>query len=146
MINEFAKIYSRDLDRLKNEIAAFHQEDKLWKTIGDIKNPAGNLCLHLVGNLSTYIGKNMGNLDYVRNREAEFNLKHIPMIKLIELVGETKSTVLKTFEQMEKGSLEAIHPEEVLGYPMTNGFFLIHLAAHLSYHLGQINYLRRALA
>jgi uncharacterized damage-inducible protein DinB len=32
-----------------------------------------------------------------------------------------------------------------LGYEMTTGFFLVHLLAHLSYHLGQINYLRRML-
>lgn len=46
---------------------------------------------------------------------------------------------------MDKGKLEEIHIEDALGYKMTNRFFLIHLAAHLSYHLGQINYLRRAL-
>jgi hypothetical protein len=37
------------------------------------------------------------------------------------------------------------YPEQTLGYPMTYTFFLIHLAAHFSYHLGQINYHRRLL-
>ena len=145
MVDELTKIFDRDLDRLKGEIAAFREEDNLWRTTGDITNSAGNLCLHLLGNLSAYIGKNMGNNNYVRSREAEFNLKNVSKQKLIAQVGEIKEVVLATIRQMDKGKLEEIHIEDVLGYKMTNRFFLIHLAAHLSYHLGQINYLRRAL-
>jgi uncharacterized damage-inducible protein DinB len=145
MKDEFIKIYSRDLDRLKVEINAFRMDGNIWKTKGDISNSCGNLCLHLIGNLKTYIGKNIGNYDYLRNRDSEFSLKDVPRQKLLEQIEETKEIVLKSLGQMRIEDLEGLHKEDVLGYPMSNRFFLIHLVAHLSYHLGQINYLRRVL-
>ena len=36
-------------------------------------------------------------------------------------------------------------PEHVLGTPLTNRQFVVHLYAHFNYHLGQIDYLRRTL-
>ena len=145
MIDELIKIYERDLDRLEHEIVSFQNEDNLWKTRGSIINSAGNLCLHLVGNLNAYIGKNMGGYEYVRNRDAEFNLKNVPRDNLIQQVSEVKEIVLASLKKLEQETLEEIHIENVLGYPMTNSFFLIHLIAHFSYHLGQINYIRRIL-
>jgi uncharacterized damage-inducible protein DinB len=103
------------------------------------------LCLHLIGNLRAYIGKNIGNYDYLRDRDSEFSLKDVPTQRLVEQVEETKEIVLKSLSQMRIEDLEEFHKEDVLGYPMSNRFFLIHLVAHLSYHLGQINYLRRVL-
>ena len=145
MIEVLIKIYDRDLERLKKEIDLFNEENNLWKTTGNIKNPAGNLCLHLVGNLNTYIGKNLGNVDYVRDRDSEFSLKNVAKEELLDKVNETKKIVLSCLRKMKKAQLEENHIENVFGNEMTNGFFLIHLAAHLSYHLGQINYIRRIL-
>jgi uncharacterized damage-inducible protein DinB len=41
--------------------------------------------------------------------------------------------------------LNAIYPQIVFEKEMTTGFFLVHLATHLAYHLGQINYHRRLI-
>ncbi|QNF32888.1 DinB family protein [Adhaeribacter swui] len=145
MIADFIAIYDRDFNRLKNEIQAFTHEENLWRITGQVKNTAGNLALHLVGNLKTYIGKNLGNFTYVRDREVEFYLKNVPQAQLIEQIQETKQVVVAALQNLDNAQLSATYPEETLGYPMTTNFFLIHLAAHLSYHLGQINYLRRIL-
>lgn len=145
MISDLIKIYERDLDRLKLEMELFNDEKKLWSTAGNVKNSAGNLALHLVGNLKTYVGKNLGKVSYVRDREAEFSLKDVPKGSLIQQVAETKAIVLSSLEKMDAKDLGSVYPENVFGYEMTNGFFLLHLAAHLSYHLGQINYIRRIL-
>jgi len=119
---EFITIYARGLDRLKVEIKAFRMDSNIWQTKGDIKNSAGNLCLHLIGNLKTYIGKNMGNYDYVRDRDSEFSLKNIPTPSLLEQIEETKEIVLKSLSQMRIEDLEALHKEDVLGYSMSNRF------------------------
>jgi uncharacterized damage-inducible protein DinB len=145
MITELVQIFSRDLDRLKNEIDSFIKEPKLWKTTGGIKNSSGNLCLHVLGNLKTYIGKNMGGYDYVRDREAEFSLKDVPKQELLRQIEETQKLLVATLKQLLEEKLKEHYPEDVLGHEMTNAFFLVHLAGHLTYHLGQINYLRRAL-
>lgn len=143
MIEELIKIFNRDIERLRNEIESFTQGDNLWQTTGTIKNSAGNLCLHLCGNLKTYIGKNLGDIPYTRDREAEFSLKNIPKTTLIQKITETKEAVNTSLVKMKDRDLGSVYPENVLGYEMTNGYFLIHLSAHLSYHLGQVNYIRR---
>lgn len=145
MIDALFKIYDRDLDRLKKEIELFNDENNLWRTTGNVKNSAGNLCLHLVGNLNNYIGKNMGHSGYIRDRDAEFNLKNVPKENLLQRVVETKEIVLSSLKNITEGKLKQNHVEKVFDYEMTNEFFLIHLTSHLSYHLGQINYIRRIL-
>ncbi len=145
MINEIQQLYGRDLLRLHKEIAAFRQEEHLWQTAGQVPNPAGNLGLHLVGNLCTYIGKNLGNIPYARDREAEFATRNVPQPVLLAQIETTRQRVHATLQQMESGALRQPYPEDVFGHEMTTGFFLLHLLAHLSYHTGQINYLRRTL-
>ncbi len=145
MITEITQIFNRDLERLHTEIEAFENEEDLWKITGTITNPAGNLCLHLIGNLNTYIGKQLGNTGYIRNRELEFSQKGIAKAVLLTQIMQTKTVVVNTLTTLTDKNLSETYPENTLGYPMTTGFFLVHLTAHLSYHLGQINYLRRIL-
>ena len=88
LIPSLRKLYKRDLNKLKAEIGLYQKEENLWVTDKAIANSAGNLCLHLVGNLNTFIGAVLGNSGYVRNREAEFSLKNIPQQELIKQVEE----------------------------------------------------------
>jgi hypothetical protein len=145
MIQELIIIFDRDLDRLKKEIETFNVEQNLWITQGGISNSAGNLCMHLIGNLKTYIGKNIGNYPYIRERHAEFNTRHIPIKNLLNEIDQTKIIISSSLKHMDPKILNEPYIDNVLGFEMTNTFFLIHLTAHLSYHLGQINYLRRIL-
>lgn len=146
MITEsLQSLYERDLNRLKIEIESYQNEDSIWKTDKDISNSAGNLCLHLVGNLSHFVGATLGNSGYIRNRELEFSLKDIPRTELLEKVERTINIVIKTLGQLKEDDLKETYPIEALGYPMTTEYFLIHLIGHLNYHLGQINYHRRLL-
>lgn len=78
MIETLKILFYRDLTRLKTEIELYQNENYIWKTPKEITNSAGNLCLHLVGNLNTYIGSAIGNTNYIRNRELEFSSKDIP--------------------------------------------------------------------
>ena len=147
MINEvLAKLYLRDLDKLKAEISQYADEADLWKTSGEITNSAGNLTLHLIGNLNHYFGAVLGGSGYVRHRDDEFSGKNASrewMLAEIDSVGSVVSDVLS---RLTAADLAAIYPEEVFGHPMTTEYFLVHLATHFNYHLGQINYHRRLLA
>lgn len=82
-IQTLCKIFERDLEKLYTEIVNYTDESKLWVTDKQIANSAGNLCLHLVGNLNNYIGKVLGNNGYVHNREAEFSSKNVPRSELL---------------------------------------------------------------
>lgn len=146
MIDTFNTLFSRDLKRLSQEIDAYTEEAMLWQTAPGINNSAGNLCLHLLGNLNTYIGATLGQTGYVRDRDAEFTVKKSPKSTLLAGIEDLKSTLAATFTRLTDEQLTDLYPVEVLGYPMTVHYFLTHLSGHLNYHLGQINYHRRLLS
>lgn len=139
------KLFERDLSKLKSEIEAYQNEENLWRIDHGIANPAGNLCLHLVGNLNTYIGAILGGTDYIRNRELEFSLKDIPKQELINMIEATITVVSKTLDQVSQEQMDNEYPILVLEEKTATEFFLVHLTTHLAYHLGQINYHRRLL-
>ncbi|HRI80598.1 MAG TPA: DinB superfamily protein [Cyclobacteriaceae bacterium] len=139
------KLLIRDLNKLSSELSLYKDESLIWKLRGDIKNTAGNLCLHLCGNLQHYIGAVLGNTGYLRNRENEFALRDISREILLNEIGKTKKSIESTLPLLTESQLQSEYPTDVFGYPITTGFFLIHLSAHLGYHLGQVNYHRRLM-
>jgi hypothetical protein len=140
-----AALFGRDLLRLRREIELYTREENLWRTAGAIANPAGNLCLHLLGNLNTYIGQQLGYTGYVRNRELEFAQRDVPRPELLRRIDETRAVVGTTLAALPAQALQQQYPILVLEHPTTTEFLLTHLLAHLSYHLGQINYHRRLI-
>ena len=145
MIQTLTQLFLRDLEKLKTEISSFKDEKKIWEISGDVKNSAGNLCLHLCGNLQHFIGAVLGNSGYVRNRDAEFSRKNVPGKELVDEIELTAKVVENTLNELDEEILQKTFPINVFGYEMTTGYFLTHLTTHLNYHLGQINYHRRLL-
>ena len=139
------KIFKRDLEKLRSEIEQYTNEDNLWKTDGNITNSGGNLCLHLIGNLNTFIGAALGQTGYVRDRHAEFSLKNVPKIELIQQIDALIPIVEKTLANLNSQMMEEEYPLTVFSEKTSTEYFLIHLATHLGYHLGQVNYHRRLL-
>lgn len=143
LIETLKSLFNRDLNQLKVEIESYQDESQLWVIDKNISNSGGNLCLHLIGNINTYIGAEIGKTGYIRNRPLEFSLKDIPKSELINKIEETILVVNKALDSLTEADLETIYPQIVFEKEMTTGFFLVHLATHLAYHLGQINYHRR---
>ena len=52
LIEVLNSIFERDLVKLKLEIELYQDENSIWAVDKRISNSAGNLCLHLVGNLN----------------------------------------------------------------------------------------------
>ena len=75
MKDELIKIFERDLQKLKSEISLFAIEKNIWLISGNINNSAGNLCLHICGNLKHFIVHVLGGTDFNREREKEFSKK-----------------------------------------------------------------------
>ncbi len=138
-------LFNRDLNKLKQEIELYQNENNLWEIEKGISNSAGNLCLHLIGNLKSFIGSELGKTNYVRNRPLEFSLKHIPKTELIEKIEATILVLNKTLDTVTPEILKQEYPILVFESKSTTEFFLVHLSTHLDYHLGQINYHRRLL-
>jgi uncharacterized damage-inducible protein DinB len=138
-------LFSRDLVKLKQELELYNSEDNIWRVDRNILNAAGNLCLHLVGNLNTYIGAELGNTGYIRNRPEEFSLKNIPRQELISKIERTIEMLDITLGSLTEDQLKSEYPQLVADNKVSTEYFLVHLATHLSYHLGQVNYHRRLL-
>tara|TARA_R110000868_G_scaffold322444_1_gene583377 strand:- start:148 stop:594 length:447 start_codon:yes stop_codon:yes gene_type:complete len=138
-------LFERDLNKLITEIELYKNEDNIWRVDKNISNSAGNLTLHLIGNLNTYIGKEIGKINYVRNRELEFSQKNIPRQELIKNLKDTINVVSNSLLTFPVHELENEYPILVFTEKTSTVYFLIHLTTHLSYHLGQINYHRRLI-
>ena len=143
--NSLIELFERDLQKLKTEIDLYKDEDNLWVVKEGISNSAGNLCLHLIGNLNHFIGATLGNTGYIRHRDDEFSLKNIPRQDLITNLDNCILVIHETLQKLTAADLEKDFPLEKHGTIVDTGNMLIHLYGHLSYHLGQINYHRRLL-
>lgn len=140
-----AFFFERDLLKLKEELSLYKNEANLWVVKGAVSNSAGNLALHLVGNLNHFIGATLGNTGYVRNREAEFALKDVPRAQVLADIDAVIPIVKTALSNLQPGDFEKDFPLPMNNRTITTEQLLLQLLAHLSYHLGQINYHRRLL-
>lgn len=145
MKNNFIEIFQRDLSKWKEEILAFKNEEDLWKIKGDLKNSAGNLTLHITGNLNHFIGAHIGNTGYIREREKEFSDKNIPRDVMIKNLKRATEMVKDVLLKLNDNDLQKIFPIDTFGKNKNIHFVLVQLVSHLNYHLGQVNSLRRML-
>ncbi|MBP7473687.1 MAG: DinB family protein [Pyrinomonadaceae bacterium] len=136
-------LYERDLNKLKAEIERYTDEADLWKKPGNVPNSAGNLCLHLNGNLQHFFGTILGGTGYIRDRDAEFSKSYVPRAEMLADIDVTLDVVRTTLAKLTDANLAEIYPIEVFGKPMATGWFITHLSTHLTWHLGQINYHRQ---
>jgi len=144
--NSLLTILLRDLDKLQQEIELYTSEESVWVIEPGIKNSAGTLVLHLCGNLQHYIGVGLGKSDYKRDRDKEFSARNVSRSDLIKEIGRAKDAVKMALSKASPDILETEYPLPVFDYTMTVQHFMIHLAAHFGYHLGQVNYHRRLLS
>lgn len=136
---------TRELATLRGDIEALPDEASLWATPPGISNSIGTLALHLAGNLQHFVGTVLGNTGYRRQRDLEFSRRGVPRAELLAEVDRAAAVVAKV---LTTGPIDlgADYPEAVGGgYRVVTGDWLIHLATHLAYHVGQAGYLRRLL-
>lgn len=142
--SELAALYRRDLARLVRQLDAL-DDARLWQVLPGVTNSAGNLLLHLNGNLREFVGRQIGGVPYVRDRPREFAATGVLRAEMTAALTELASLIPGVIERVPEARWDDTFPENVLGEPLTNRQFVVHLYGHLNYHLGQIDYLRRVL-
>src|SRR5262245_30369355 len=140
---ELASLFARDLTRLVQELQAFPDTPALWKTAPGVTNAAGTLALHLEGNLREYIGRQLGQIDYKRDRPLEFSARGVPQEELIRRIETVRETIPPVIRALTPAILDADYPELYNGAALSSRQLLLILLGHFNYHLGQIDYLRR---
>jgi hypothetical protein len=139
------QLLQRDLSKLIEELKAYSDERNLWRIDQGINNSAGNLTLHLIGNVKQFFGLDLAGIAFERNRDSEFVPSKLSREDLLQELEELKKLIDQALLSMDPKKLgdQSIH--SFLGHSMTVGYFLIHLYGHFNYHLGQVNYHRRLL-
>ncbi|MBM3808046.1 MAG: DinB family protein [Acidimicrobiia bacterium] len=142
---ELADLFARDISRVIQEIEAFPDTPSIWQTVPGVPNAAGTLALHLEGNLREFIGRQLGQIAFTRDRPLEFSARGVEKSELIARLEAVKVSIPPVIARLTDAQLGAHFPEEYMGKPIVNRQFLVHLLAHLNYHLGQVDYLRRVV-
>jgi uncharacterized damage-inducible protein DinB len=132
----------RELEAMKREIAAFADDSGPWALAPGVTNSAGTLALHCAGNLQHFIGARLGQTGYVRQRELEFSRRDVPRAEIIAELDRAIAAV-ETLRSKSLADLPAVFPDDFGGKRVNTDAMLIHLATHLGYHLGQMDYHRR---
>ena len=144
-LEELNLLFQRDLTKLEQELLSYSSEHSIWLVDHQIANSSGNLALHLIGNLRHFVGLDLGGFPYERNREREFGAKGEPREGILQELQEVKRIVEMSLLNFPEERLSDTSLHDFFGYPMSIGYFLIHLYGHFNYHLGQINYHRRMI-
>jgi uncharacterized damage-inducible protein DinB len=142
---DISRLINRELASLRDELLAYPDEHAMWEVPKGLPNSAGNLALHLVGNLRFFIGTQLGATGFVRDRDAEFSKRGVPRVEVLAGIATAADEVTRTLATLDAAQLDKPFPVEVGGHRMQTGLFLQHLASHLAYHLGQIDYHRRVV-
>lgn len=142
-IEHLDAVIRRDLNCLKRELEQYPDEKDIWRVPPGISNSAGTLTLHLVGNLRHFIGAQYGATGYVRDRDAEFARRDVPRTELLALIDAAMKDLDKALPNIDADTLEGDYPLKIANASVGTADFLMHLAGHLTYHLGQVDYHRR---
>jgi len=141
---DLAALFRRDLRRLSQEVEAFPDDASLWQVVPGVSNSAGNLVLHLEGNLREYFGRRLGGIPYERNRPNEFAEKGLSRPELIVRL-ESLAVIPEVVQRMTEAQWLDVCVEDSLVGGRSIGQFVLSLYGHFHFHLGQIDYLRRVL-
>lgn len=142
---DLSSLLVRDIDTFIREIELFPDDDSLWKTMPGVSNSAGTLALHCAGNLQHFVGGLVGGSGYVRDRAREFSQRTGTRAELMAELGRAREAVTRALAPLSESALELEFPEAVGGVTLRTRRFLLHLAVHLGFHLGQVDYLRRLM-
>ena len=139
-------IMLRDLRAVKREIEAYPDDASVWRPVAGLPNSGGTLALHIAGNIQHFLGAVLAGDGYVRDRDAEFARRDVPRPELLDGVDAAMRSVERALGSLPDAAPGSAYPLPIAERTVSTDVFLVHLAGHLAYHLGQLDYHRRAVS
>jgi uncharacterized damage-inducible protein DinB len=117
-------------------------EEEIWWRPNPASNSAGNLVLHLCGNVRQWIISGLGGVDDKRDRDREFAEQGpIPRQALVTQLRRTVRDACRVLAKLSDDSLSRKYG--IQGYRVTELDAVFHVAEHFGYHTGQIIYITK---
>jgi uncharacterized damage-inducible protein DinB len=117
-------------------------EEEIWWRPNSASNSAGNLVLHLCGNVRQWIISGLGRAEDRRERDREFAERGpIPRRALLTQLRRTVRDACRVLARLSDDSLSRKH--EIQGYRVTGLDATFRVAEHFGYHTGQIIYITK---
>jgi hypothetical protein len=139
LIGELEKLHTQ-----VRELAAPLGEKAFWTKPTEPGNSFGHLVLHLTGNLSHFVGGQVGQTGYVRDREREFTEASVPSKdEALSRLDSAVATFRHVVEGLSAEQLTAPHPTERFGSVLNA---LVSVTSHFALHRGQMSYIARLAA
>jgi hypothetical protein len=135
----------RELGAVRRSVEAYPDDAALWILPPGLPNAGGTIALHLAGNLQHYLGAKLGQSGYIRNRDAEFARRGVSRKEILAELDAAAAAIDRGIGAVTEDTLTRPYPEHMAGKPVQTGDFVVHLLAHLAYHLGQLDYHRRVV-
>ena len=145
MRKELTKLMTRELRAVKREIEAYPDDASIWRAVPGLPNTGGTLALHIAGNVQHFFGSILARDGYVRQRELEFSQRDVSRKELLAGIDAAIASVERGTNAINDPAVAKAYPEKIRELTVSNATFLMHLLAHAAYHLGQIDYHRRAV-
>lgn len=151
-MNELSKtvangfIYSyRNLTEKVHALSETLSEEKFWTKPYPYGNSFGHLTLHIIGNLNYYIGTEIANTGYVREREREFTEQAPPSKEeVLRRLDEAVDMVIATIEaQTEETWSSHYSATDALDFVKGRFSIMLRCATHYHHHIGQMIYLEK---
>jgi hypothetical protein len=132
--------YYTNLARVR-ELAAPLSEKQFWTKPFPYGNSFGHLVLHLTGNLNYYIGAQIANTGYVRDRAREFTEPNPPSKEeALKSLDHAVAMVIQTIRRQSPADWSK--PYSAVGTNCSNRLdMIVQCAAHMQHHIGQMIYL-----
>jgi len=135
----------RELRAARRMVEAYPDDAGPWTERPGLPNVGGTLVLHIAGNLQYFFGTVLGGTSYRRDRDAEFARRGVPRAELLAELDAAIAVVDRVLATLTPAVLDADYPVPILGRVVHTRDYLVHLAMHLAYHLGQLDYHRRVV-
>ncbi len=140
-VRDFTRYYQQCAEKIHALVDPLSDE-QVWARPYPYGNSIGHLLLHLTGNLSYYIGAEIGGSGYVRNRPLEFSdTSRLPKAALLKNFDAAIAAVIAVLQKQAESDWDAPFAGKGMEFAQNRFFAFLHCAAHLSHHTGQMMYL-----
>ncbi|WP_254509910.1 DinB family protein [Anatilimnocola floriformis] len=140
--------YFHDFARRVRTMASNLTDDQFWAKPYPYGNSFGNIVLHLIGNLSYYIGTQIEHTGYVRDRDSEFAIVQQGRKKdeILAELDETVAMVIRSLGNQADNDWSRQYVAQGVDDVPDRFSIYLRCCVHFHHHIGQMTYLMKEWA